>query len=30
MKKLICALLSLALVLSLSACSNWSVEIKEP
>ena len=30
MKKLICALLSLALGLSLAACSNWSVEIKEP
>ena len=30
MKKLICALLSFALGLSLAACSNWSVEIKEP
>ena len=30
MKKLICALLSLALGLSLAACSNWSVEIKKP
>ncbi|MGN0628090.1 MAG: hypothetical protein ACI4IW_00460 [Oscillospiraceae bacterium] len=30
MKKLICALLPLALGLSLAACSSWSVEIKEP
>ena len=30
MKKLICDLLSLALGFSLAACSNWSVEIKEP